>query len=82
MQDLINYPALSDNGYPTYHTAYETIHLVDSIVDPDNKVRETCSKLNLRLIRDFADRALLDLHPEAYVDLMTETLETFNDTGE
>jgi hypothetical protein len=80
-QDLIQYPALADNGYPAYHTAYETIYLVENLMDPDLRIRETCSKLNLRLIRDFADRVFLDFRPESYADLMTSTLASFAFSG-
>ena len=80
-QDLIQYPALAGNGYPTYHTGYETIYLVDTLIDPDLKVRETCAKLNLRLIRDFSDRVFLDFKPEEYSDFMKTTLGSGTNTA-
>ena len=78
---MLQYPALSDNGYPAYHTGYETLYLVESLIDPDSKIRETCSKLNLRLIRDFADSVFLDFRPEGYGELMTKTIAAFVITG-
>ena len=81
MQDLIEFPALADNGYPAYHTGYETLYLVENLIDPDIRIRETCSKMNLRLIRDFTDRTFLDFRPEAYADLMTATLASFAFSG-
>jgi hypothetical protein len=62
-KDLVQYPSLASSSYPTYHTGYETVYLVDTLLDPDLRIRETCSKLNLRLVREFADRVFLDFRP-------------------
>ena len=33
--------------YPTYHTGYETFHLMDEIIDPGFKIHRTCAQVNL-----------------------------------
>ncbi len=45
------YPSLDNLGYPTYHTAFETIRLVEDITDPDFEQHKFCAQLNLYLAR-------------------------------
>lgn len=56
---------------------YETLYLVENLIDPDAKIRETCSKMSLRIIRDLADSIYLDFDPQAYYDLMTTSIASF-----
>ena len=64
--DSKKYPSLSNIGYPTYHTAFETFKLVDEIIDPNYDIMATASMINLYLVRDFADSLLLDLKITGY----------------
>jgi len=55
--------------------------LVESLVDPDAKIREACSKMSIRILRDLADSIYLDFDPQAYYDLMYESITSFAFNG-
>lgn len=71
--DFHIYANLEHTSYPTYHTAYETIDLVNNFHDPDYYYHGTCAKLNLFLGRQLADEIVLDFRPEEYGTLMEES---------
>ncbi len=35
-------------GHPTQHTAYETFHLVDRLVDPEFRMHRICAQTTIR----------------------------------
>ena len=41
--DPQKYPGIS--GYPTYHTGFETFHLMDKIIDPGFLLHRSCAQL-------------------------------------
>ncbi len=45
------YPALDNTGYPTYHTGFETVRLVEEIADPGFVQHRFCAQLNMYMAR-------------------------------
>lgn len=67
--------------YPAYHTGFETFKLVDDIYDPDFKMFQACSQLNLRLGLELADTPLLPYDFAPYADVMESAMEGLDKNG-
>ena len=75
------YPVFEGTGYPTYHTGFETVRLVEDIVDPGFVQHRFCAQLNTYLARDFSDSLVLDFSPEEYTEVMSEGLAALSSDG-
>ncbi|XP_068085792.1 uncharacterized protein [Anabrus simplex] len=67
------------NKFPTYHTAYDTLHRMTNFVDPDYHLHKACTQLSLAMILNAAGplrRAVDDFVVAA--DVWTEQLKTDN----
>jgi len=50
-------------------------------MDPDFAMQEMCAGLNLYLVRDLADRVLLDVRPQEYADRLAMAVDAFEKNG-
>ena len=65
------------SGYPTYHSVYETFHLVEIYYDPEFKYHLAGAHLFGELLRDFADSVLLPMDCVSYAAAVQEYVENF-----
>jgi len=68
-------------GYPAYHTGYETFDLVDKIYDPEFLMFRACAQLNLRLSIEMADSDMIPLELETYADVMESAVADMGAMG-
>lgn len=73
--DTKEHPSLKNIGYPTYHTAYETFQLMETLIDPNFELLSLSTKMTLALVRDFAESLLLDFKLQDYNKIMNDFLE-------
>ena len=64
------HPSVANIGYPTYHTAYETFQLMTDIVDPNFEMLSVSTKITLSIVRDFAEKPILDFNLRGYQPTM------------
>lgn len=64
--------------YPTYHTGYETFHLIDKIVDPDFKIHKTCAQTTIHALMELAESTVLPYNVEQLPKEMKNILESFD----
>ena len=67
--DKLKYPGVS--GYPTYHTGFETFHLVDKIIDPGFVASRASTQISLHIILQLSESPVI---PYSLQD-MTRVLE-------
>ena len=60
--DKKKYPGVAF-PYPTYHTGFETFHLMDKVVDPGFKIHKTCTQLGLHMLLNLAESKIMPLNP-------------------
>ena len=65
----------SAGAYPTYHTGFETFYLVDKILDPGFALSRSSAQLNLHIILQLAETALLPFSPADIVTVLEEALQ-------
>ena len=53
--------------YPTYHTGFETFHLMDKILDPGFVLHKSCSQLGMHMMLQLAESVLLPLATKHFV---------------
>ena len=62
-------------AYTTYHTGFETFYLVDKILDPGFALSRSSAQLNLHIILQLAETALLPFSPANIVTVLEEEEE-------
>ena len=55
--DKLKYPGVS--GYPTYHTGFETFHLVDKIIDPGFLTSRASTQISLHIILQLSESPVI-----------------------
>ncbi|XP_067011724.2 N-acetylated-alpha-linked acidic dipeptidase 2-like isoform X1 [Anabrus simplex] len=63
------------NKFPTYHTAYDTLHRMTNFVDPDYHLHKACTQLSLAMILNAADSPLVPFNPTSLGQVMKKGLE-------
>lgn len=73
------------NSYPAYHTAYETLHMYRTFVDPEYRLMERCAQLCSAAALSLAEANLLPYNMtslalsvrQAYTELLVAHADKF-----
>ena len=71
--DKLKYPGVS--GYPTYHTGFETFHLVDKIIDPGFVTSRASTQISLHVILQMSESPLIPYSLQDLVTVLQKGLE-------
>lgn len=72
--DLNAFPNIYSN--PTYHTAYETFHLMDQILDPGFGFQEISAQMVSLMVTELTESQILNFDLHGLTKLMNESLSS------
>ncbi|KAL5009287.1 hypothetical protein ScPMuIL_014868 [Solemya velum] len=73
-------PKLGIAFYPLYHTAFETFHLLDSIMDRNFEFHSAVGKVCGEILRSLSDSVILPFNMSDYADKLTDMYDSLNTT--
>ncbi|KAF6019347.1 hypothetical protein EB796_022314 [Bugula neritina] len=59
------------SAYPLYHSAYETLYLMENIIDPEFKYSKAVTQVWAELVRDMSDAMILPLDAKSLSDYIS-----------
>ncbi|XP_064484299.1 glutamate carboxypeptidase 2-like [Ornithodoros turicata] len=67
--------------FPAYHTAYDTLHMYQTYVDPVGNFGKTCARLNGALVHLLSEAVILPMDMERFVGKLQEYLDDLDAVG-
>ncbi|XP_070565286.1 glutamate carboxypeptidase 2-like [Ptychodera flava] len=69
-------------GFPMYHSVYETFHLMSTYYDPEFVVHATVGRVQVELLRSFADSLVLPMDCRDYAKRISAMFQSFKASNE
>ncbi|XP_064110762.1 N-acetylated-alpha-linked acidic dipeptidase 2-like [Macrobrachium nipponense] len=67
--------------YPSYHTGYETFHMMANHIDPGLRIVQGCGRVALLTLKYFGDSAILPYSLERFPEAVKRALGRFKNSG-